>query len=274
MSSIQKQELVLFSDHSVISQQLFLGEHHNIIFLTHRLGTSSSWLINALVEANILGTPYSLNESSSAATTKTGARSSRDSVKTPVAIASFIHEATHFGASLNKLNIDSSRFEILDLLTDFVARNLGKPSDKILSELLQRFAACSGTILLEQPELLMSLFCISSDELHLKFITPLAKKCSLLVIVSSVEGFDNEFPESSGGFQRDIIEFTKFPITCFHKSIALLSLKPLDTGRAKDVTGTLRIIRGGASAKHLPIHVVENEYLYYTQKESTKLFYR
>ena len=116
----------------------------------------------------------------------------------------------------------------------------------------------------------MSLFKISSDDLQLKLINPLMRRCSLLIMITSTENFDNDMPENFG---KDTVECVRFTTSSFHKAIAVLSVKPLDTGKANDVTGTLTITRGGALLES-SIAIVENEYLYHTLKDSTTLFYR
>lgn len=269
MSNVQRQDLTIFNDQSVLSKSLFTEGLSHLLFVTHRLGTSPSWLINAITESYIYGIPFSLNESDTSA-------ANRKAVCTrPLVIASFIHESAYFTSSLNKLKIDSSQYRILDFLTDFALKYTGNPKEKVLTELINCLSKQSGRILiLEQPELLIPLLNITSDELHLNFINPLMKMFSVVVLVSSVEGYENTNADSGEYQKKDMIDMIRYTHSCFHKSIVLLALKPLDTGRANDITGTLRITKGGASPSRLPVHVVENEFLFHSQRDSTKLFYR
>ena len=147
---------------------------------------------------------------------------------------------------------------------------INKPKLKIFQSLLELFPNDStSTIILEQPELLFSLVDgLTSDELNELFIKPLAKRCGLLIITTSVDLYQKDY-----SMTKDVTEFMRFINSCFHISIAVLSLQPLETGRAKDITGSLKITRGGATSNHLSTHVVENEYLYLNEKDSTKLFY-
>lgn len=259
MSNVQKQDLVIFSDNSVISQELCSGNSHDLITITSSPATSSFWLLTALIETRIAGAPFSLN-SASAVIQKT---------TSPVTIASFIHNSKYYTDALNRLKIGQEKYHVVDLLTNFVVENITKPRAKVLSDLLETFSQdSSSVIILEQPEVLLTLLDgLSSDELHRKFIIPLIKKCGLLIISTNTD-------YSAGGATKDAVEMSRFVMQCFYKSIAVLSLKPLDTGRATDVTGLFRITRGGAPDAHLSCHIVENEYLYLNQKESTKLFYR
>lgn len=264
MTSLQKQDLNIFSDHSVISKELCNGSSHDMIFLTSSPSNSPFWLINALIETQVLGVPYSLNTES---TYSNNLKSSRG-----VSIGSFIHDAKHFTNALSKLKIPPDAYNIFDLLTDFVLKTITKPRAKVLSDLVNLFPHNpSSVIILEQPEMLLFLLeGLTSEELHQKFIMPLMRKCGLLIISTTLNTSNEELNTRS----RDAIELTRFTVGCFYKSIAVLSLRPLDTGRASDVTGSLSITRGGITASHIPAHVVENEYLYLNQRESVKLFYR
>ncbi|QLL30206.1 hypothetical protein HG536_0A00230 [Torulaspora globosa] len=262
MGSVQTQELVIFSDNSVLSKELCSGGSHNLITITSSPSNSPFWLINALVESKITGSPHSLSGASQPAPHGT-------SSDLPVTIGSFIHNGRQFTDVLKKLKIDANSYRVVDLLTDFVAKNIGKPRAKVLSELLDAFTeAPSSMIVLEQPEILLTLLDgLTSDELHRKFILPLMTKCGILLISTNI-------CYSLDGDNRDSVQFARFASGCLYKSIAVLSLRPLETGRATDVTGSLRITRGGTSSTQISCHVVENEYLYLNQRDSTKLFYR
>lgn len=274
MSGVQRQDLVLFSDQSVLPAQFFQdNDSHNLFFITHQSSTQPLWLINALIEAHVLGSPSSLNESSSSPLSS--------SVRSHVVIASFIHEQNHFINSLNKLKIASNNYKVLDFLSDFIIKHiLNKPRDKILSDLLAKFTAAiqsapaNTVVIIEQPELLLSLINgLTYSELNNKFITPLLKQCQLLIMVSNTDIFNiDDFDPSL--HSSNLQNFYK---SSFIKSMINLNLNPLKTGFAKDVTGSLRVCRGGspiALSSNTNLHVIENEYLYLNEKESTKLFYR
>ncbi|SCV02446.1 LAME_0H00716g1_1 [Lachancea meyersii CBS 8951] len=284
MSAVQKQELSLFSDHSVLTKALFQQNEHHVIYVTHKLGTSPSWLMNALIETQVFGSPLSLNESHASAVNHASSRVpvqrsgfSSNGRRKAATIASWIHDSEFFHTALGKLKIDPASYQIQDYLTDFVLKNHGKPASRVLKSLVEELTSTqsqSDLLLLEQPELLMHLLNVSSDELHLDFINPLARAVPLMVIVSYTESHENPGAEALEHLAHDLIEQIRFQTGCVFKSIAVLGIKPLATGRAKDVTGTLTITRGGAETSHLAIDIAENEYLFHTQKDTTKLFYR
>ena len=133
MSGVQRQDLVLFSDQSVLPAQFFQdSSSHNLIFITHQSSTQPLWLINALIETHILGFPNSLNESSPS--------SLLSPAHTHAVVASFIHEQKHFINSFSKLKIPTNNYNVFDFLSDFIVSDiLNKPREKILSELLANF---------------------------------------------------------------------------------------------------------------------------------------
>ncbi|BAO38131.1 elongator complex protein 6 [Kluyveromyces marxianus] len=268
MSSIQKQDLLVFSDSSVISKGLFgPGVGSNMILVTDTAATSGSWLLNALVEAVTLGSVVSLN-GGNGNSGGIGARVGK------VVVGSFLSMQTQIVGAFEKSKIPRDRYTVLPLAEDIVSKNVGKPIDVIVGGILKQFEGVEGSIfVLEKPEILMSLFNMSSDDLQLRLINPLLRKCSMLIVSTSVEAFDNDFPENIG---RDTVEFVRFTTSSFHKCAVVLSVRPLDTGKAKDITGTLAIRRGGAllNATNAALHVVENQYLFHSVKDVTTLFYR
>lgn len=275
MSAVQKQDLIIFSDHSVLCNELFSKDQHHVFFVTHKLGTAPTWLISALMETRILGSPLTLNESQTTAVNRATVREMGS--ENSLTIASLIHNQDFFTSALNRLKVDPRRYTVVDYLTDFVLQRHNVSGSKVISAILEeltRVNANSDMLILEQPELLMPLLNLTSDELHLNLINPLIKKFPLLVIVSYTEAYDNAAPDYSERQSSDLIEQVRFFNSCFFKSAVVLGLKPLATGRAKDVTGTLTITRGGTPLSNLSVHVVENEYLFHSQKDSTKLFYR
>lgn len=260
----QRQDLVIFSDHSVISKKLFGEGNNTMITLTSMQATQASWALNVLVESYLFGYPISLNSEQRAGTL------SADK-KAFVTLASLTHNTAYFQATLNKLQVNSSQYKIVDIFSDFVGLINGKSADKILKMLVDMFPDNRDSfIVLEQPELLLSLVPnLTSDMLNTKFINELRKKCALLVVNTVIDSVQEENESAPA------VEYKRFLQTNIYKSNVVISLSPLPTGRAKDVTGTLKITRGPKSFEGFvpDIHVVENEYLYLTEKEATKLFY-
>lgn len=268
MSTPQRQDLIIFNDQTVIPSELVSNGKHHMFLVTSTIATQPLWLINALIETKVLGAPFSLNRSATERTALAHLESS-------LTIASFIHERDFYRNALQKLKIDANSYELLDMLINFVLKNNDKPRNKILDGLVELFPTdIKSTIVLEQPELLLSLLDgLTSDDLNNKLILPLMKKCGLLIVSSNIDAFQNNENDPLEN-TRDANECSRFLTSLIYKSIVILNLRSLETGRAKDVTGSLVISRGGQYSNNLSVHVIENEYLYLTEKETTKLFYR
>lgn len=261
---VQRQDLVLFSDHTVVSDKLFDSQENVVINVTSTQATQATWLNTVLMESYLLGSPVSLNseQKSSVAQVRNGKW---------ITVASLVHNTGFFQANFNRLQVDSSHYKIVDLLTDFVQLISGKPTEKILLTLLDMFPENrNGMIIIEQPEILLSLIPnLTADILGSKFINALRKKCGHLVINSVIDPVQEDIETSTA------VEFKRFLQSNIYKSQALIALNPLPTGRAKDVTGTLRISRGPSSIQGIipDLQIAENEYLYLTDKDNTELFY-
>lgn len=275
MSTPQRQDFILFNDQSVIPKELNdvstidSEQQHHMFLITSAMGTQPYWLINALVETSVSGSPISLNGSS--------INRSSNHDNTITTITSLIHEEKFYHTALQKLKVNSNNYQVLDMITDFVMKNVDKPKDKVLDMLLDKFPKdTQSTIILEQPELLLVLLKgLTSDELNQRFILPLMKRCKLLIVATNIDLFQNNENEPVDTNNRDSLEITRFVTSLVYASLVVMNLRSLDTGRAKDVTGSLMISKGGQSNNSsLSVDIVENEYLYLTEKESTRLFYR
>ncbi|KAH3899012.1 related to Elongator complex protein 6 [Saccharomycodes ludwigii] len=270
---VQKQDLVIFNDRTVLPD--FKNHGHTLTHITHKLGTSPTWLLTALIETHIHGVPLSLNES----------EKSNGKIpivnKSPIYISSFIHNESYSEQHFqNKISPQSGYYILPNLMEEIMkctinTHNNGNNFDGLCSYILKMLKVKKEeqeqqtTIILEEPQLLLALIPnLKARDILLKLITPISQIFQRVIVVTNIELYDNDATAES-------IEIKKFIQTIFYRSIVQLSLKPLETGRANDVTGTLRITRGGcASAVDNTTFVVENEYLYHVQKKSIKLFYR
>ncbi|KAK5780416.1 hypothetical protein RI543_002173 [Arxiozyma heterogenica] len=291
----QRQDLVLFSDQSVIPT-VTENDPHRLFLITSTHSSGPQWLINALVETHTKGSSYSLNgnkvgnssNSSSSNSSSSNSSSSRSTFShsitnlNKVTIISFVHNENHYLSSFQKLQINSNQYTVIDCLTDFVQKQIPKFMNNklallqsITDQLTNDIPNNNHIVILDQPEFLLSLVSgLTSNELWNNFINPIWQKCKILMINNNVDLFKGGILNST--VNKTFTEFQRFITICHHKSTVVLNLRPLTTGHAKDVTGTLRITRGGVdwfNNSNTTIHVVENEYLYLTEKENTKLFY-
>lgn len=270
----QRQDLVLFSDQSVIPS--IHDEQHRMFFIASTGASGPQWLINAFVETQSKGSPQSLNGAGARNNNINNNNNNSNNVMTT--IVSLVHAKEHYISNFQKLQINSNEYNIVDCMTDFVMKQIPKYQGnkiKLLQSILEQIDNNTRqVIILDQPELLLGLVAgLTADELFHHFINPLWRKCRLLIINSNVDMFQDGMINEN--INRDFIEFQRFVTSCHYNAAVILNLRPLVTGHAKDITGTLRITRGGANwdDANNDIHVVENEYLYLTEKESTRLFY-
>lgn len=272
----QRQDLVLFSDQSVIPR---INDGTHKLFLISATGeVASQWLINALLETKAKGVPHSLNGGASTIKSHHTMTPSSTSPSTST-IISFVHDKEHYTNNLNKLQLTPNQCHIIDCVTDFVLRHIPKYQGnkiKLLQSIIDQINDHPQMIVLDQPELLLSLVSgLTSDELWTHFIIPLWRKTPLLII--NINNNMDIIQEGSDYVNKDLIEFQRFITSCHYHASVILNLRPLSTGHAKDITGTLRITRGGVdwndNNDNENIHVIENEYLYLTEKDSTRLFY-
>lgn len=262
----QKQDLCVFSDQSVLSENTPKPE---LLLVSANGTTQPAWLINALVETCITGFPSSLNGSG-----RVFSKKQERLEKCSVTIASFIHDENSFSQALNKLKIASHSYRVVDFMPDLYVKYIQEnstPTD-VISGILTDFPTVdSGSVILEQPEILLGLVNgLTAKVLISKLILPLLKSTPRLIIVTNSDSFSDLENENSHLSQ----ELTNFSVSLFHMSTALLQLRPLATGSAKDVTGTLAIRRGGQPLTISSVQVMENDYLYLIQKDSTRLFYK
>lgn len=276
---MMKQDLILFSNQSCIDSAA-----NGIWLINSMLATQPIWLINAIMETVIKGVPNSINSSSNL---KEPVGFQRGST---VTLCSFIHEIDYYQVPLSKIsNIDSNQYNIIDFMSNyiknknFINNTNNSPSSSrnidALQKIVDDFPNFSNMIILDHPELLLSLIGCSSIELWNGLIKPLQLKCDKLLISNSIEWFNLDLndPINSNNIEtKETVELNKFLLNCLHQCVINLTIKPLSTGYAKDISGTLTITRGGQPL-NLPIgsslHIIENEYLYLNEKESTKLFY-
>ncbi|CAL9729305.1 elongator complex protein 6 [Monosporozyma unispora] len=267
----QRQDLVLFSNQSVIPS--IQDEQHRMFLITSTGSSGPQWLINAFVETHSKGSPQSLNGASGRNT-----NTNNDNHNVMTTILSLVHGKEHYTSNFQKLQINSNEYNIVDCMTDLVMKQIPKYQGnklKLLQSIVDQIDNNTRqVIILDQPEFLLSLVAgLTADELFNHFINLIWRKCRLLIINNNVDMFQDGVINDN--VNRDFVEFQRFVTMCHYKAAVILNLRPLATGHAKDITGTLKITRGGVNwdDEKSNIHVVENEYLYLTEKDSTRLFY-
>lgn len=247
----QQQDLSLFVDNSIVAQDI-------LCLVTHTQGTSPSWLVDVLVENGLYGT-CNINHDKQ-----------RRVLKGKVVLVSFLHNEAFY--DLKRLGIELSgvkHFQFVDLFTDlFVKVSDGVSLSKVFTQIAQQIQE-DTTLIVEGIEFLLSASQITSTQL-LNVITKLQKVASSVFIVSTadkelidVKVHNPMLPE---------VKTADFLLRLIHRANIVLSLRPLETGKANDVTGTLTISRGALPSV---VEVLEKEYLFLVSKDQqVKLFFR
>lgn len=258
----QLQDLQFYADNSVISTEVLLSDS-SLTTITHRHGTSSAWLLSAILE-DLLLEKVSINSNSATS-------HSLDDPRSSVLFVSFTQDLDFFGKLWKKYIglsfsgdecLNCHRFRFVSGLHDFS----DKPTEEVFQKLLEMSENFS-CVILEGFDLLWQIS--PCDSLAaLSFLHKLNQKRHIFLSFSiqdeliDLDGAENEFVRKN----------TDIMCKLLHRSNLILNVRPLETGRAQDVTGTLTVSKGpcGSTGK-----VAEKEYLYVVDKEGgIKLFFR
>lgn len=260
----QKQDLNLFIDNSIIPEKVFTTEPL-LGLITHTQGTSPSWLINLLIENSLYGTCVINHE-----------KNQHREIRADTVVVSFLHDYEYYEKELRRNGIelnDNKQFHFIDLFTDLFQKistpeSIAKLFDQIATQ-IQGFSQKKSVIFIEGIEFLLAATNITSIQL-LNQVNKLVKLSNAVFVISST---DKELIDAHNGNQN-LPEFKTldFVIRLIHRSNVVLGLRPLETGRAKDITGTLTISKGTIPFESLVVS--EKEYLYFINRETTKLFFR
>ncbi|CCH46153.1 Elongator complex protein 6 [Wickerhamomyces ciferrii] len=259
----QQQDLNLFVDNSIIPQKVYRDEPLFGV-ITHTQGTSPSWLINLLIENALYGTCVINHE-----------KNQHRQLRSNVVVISFLNDFDFYEKDLKRNGIevnDNQQFHFIDLFTDLFQKiNTPESIVKIFDQLSKTIQNIPNkkTILIEGIEFLLSSTGITSIQL-LNQINKLNKIADALFIIT---GADKELIDIQHA-NPSLPEFKTldFIIRLLHRSNIVLGLRPLETGRAKDITGTLTISKGTIPFDSLVVS--EKEYLFFVSRETTKLFFR
>lgn len=253
----QQQDLSVFADHSVTQI-----DEKCLSVITHVHGTLATWLVSGLIESYLYGTCNLINTSSNKTISQ---------AKSKVILISFSNDHRLYDKFFKKINLEAvnnANFKFVSVLNE-VFDNESVIFEKIMKE-ITNFTSVEKplNVVIESPEILLHTTDMETDS-YLSFLNSVQKKTTNLTLVSSIDKNMINFQTPS----EDSIEFrhTEFMSKLFYRSNVIFNLKPLETGRADDVTGTLTVSKG----LQQKLEVVEKEYLFLINKEgNVKLFYR
>lgn len=235
----QNQDLIVFSDHKVLPESSN-SELQTIFSILYNNGTYPLWLLNKIINTN---SGYSFTVSSFINNNKF----MKQNIKSPP------------GSAVEFIDLTLS-LQVTDVSTivETKFKNITKKDGKVL--------------ILEQPELLLSsVENLTAVNLFQQFINKLLlDKFQHIIIISNIDYYSTYI----NSFHQ--YQYTSYFQSLQYKSNVLFTVKPLKTGFAKDISGTLTITKGGADINQFlsRIKVVENEYFFFVNKDgSVILFY-
>ena len=264
--SSQQQDLVFFSDGTLLSSAV-TPQRPPLFIISHHDGTAPTWLVSVLVENSLVGTAGLVNRDLRPAKTDCS-----------VAYVSFLRASDDVKKAARKHASDSLRFRFLEYSASLFAKvpaagdtaaHIDLLFDDIAAE-VGNMSTAKRIVFLEAPELLLaSTAAASADVLGgIKTLNKMATVVPIINIHTALVNMDACVPQDT------TFRVTDFYVKLHYMSSLNVSLQPLPTGKAKDITGSLTITRG-AVPEPGNLDVVEHEYVFHVTKDTAaKLYYR
>lgn len=267
----QKQDLIVYNDNSIISDKVLLSPNNYLSIISHVQGTNPSWLLNSMIENATMGTA-----------TQVASESGMKRKRSDVIFISFLHSADFYYKNCKKNGLDLATMEnftyidcFTTLFTELIkdAKNAATDIEKIFSSISEKVTSIAGSkkiIFIEYPEFLVQATNLQPNVL-LKHILLLNKLGKHLYVISN-QDYPLTVDLSLSDSSHPTFKLTDFLVKLYHRSHLNINLKPLETGRAKDITGCLCITHGC-----LPymdnLQVREQEYIFNLTKDSNVSLY-
>lgn len=275
MTSFQKQDFVLFNDNSVLPERYFESGSLGVTKIGHVQGTSPAWLVGSLIENALVGSCQSIN---------------RDLTRNPqldraVVLVSFVHPKEFYTKICKRAGLDldsESSFHFVDCFSSLFQDLIPDPEHPSSSisalwknkvcKVIDALSTKKVVVFIEGTEILLHATNIGVNEL-LAHMFHAASSASQLNVVTAQDAEMLAEPSASIGGPGDKI--SDFLVKLTHRSQCQLSLAPLATGRADDISGTLTIARGSLPfSASMPL-LIEREYIYHVSKDLVvNLFFR
>ncbi|KAK6456708.1 uncharacterized protein RJT20DRAFT_134018 [Scheffersomyces xylosifermentans] len=277
MSTGQNQDLTIFKDNSLLSDAILSSESSLLSTITYVQGTSPQWLINSLIENALQGTAALVNND----------LNQKIRNRSEVEFVSFLHPLDYYVKNCKKNGLDlthSPGFTFIDYFSQLFTENIKdttsskKEISKMFDDITKKLKISNNkkkVVFIELPEVLLQATDFTSDGL-LAEILKVNRLCRQLFIISAKDHIKS-FNLDSSIPQDPVFKTTDFLVKLFHRSHYNISLSPLSTGRASDITGSLTISKGSLPVDSVVDRLVinEKEYIYHITKDSNiRLFFR
>ncbi|CAK9441034.1 uncharacterized protein LODBEIA_P49030 [Lodderomyces beijingensis] len=258
----QSQELYFFKN-----QTLTPDSSRDAPFLTtitYDQSTSASWLVNALVECTLLGTASSVH------------KELKQPYQKKVVLVSFLHDEQFFIRNCRRNGVDLSRsqsFTFVDYFTDLFEKITDATDPGQVGRLFDFNSVdlANSVVLIEAPEVLLYSTAISSDELLFQLLKVNNRSPHMYLVCAKDSPQFVNYQVSD--FLNPAYKITDFLTKLLFRSNMNVTLEPLATGRANDITGSLTVAKG--AIPYMGAAIYEREYVYKVTKElNVKVFYR
>ncbi|KAK9465983.1 hypothetical protein V1512DRAFT_291880 [Lipomyces arxii] len=235
-----------------------------LILVMGGLSTSVSWLLQHFARACISGQNISMT------------RSKDVQQKVPVVFVSFMQDLEFYSRCFSKVGIDLTHMiaqKQIVFVDGFTGLLLGKPASKsptdvflnkdkyttwidtIRTEIFNLSPDIKPTLIIECLDVLHAMAVMTASEI-LHMIGSLQKLAGI-TIVSACSANSMLTGSTNLADQQD-----QMLLGLIRRAVAVFSLRPLSTGQAEDVTGMIRITRGGQLTYSGAV-IDEEEYHYF-----------
>ena len=261
--SVPSQDLIFFKNHTLIPDSILSSKNSYLSTITHTQGTNPSWLINSIVENAIFGTASLVNQELKKRT-KSG----------KVVLFSFLHTERYYVKTIRKqgVTLDDTNFKFVDCFSALFTEKIKDPNDalKDVHELFNVEIDAGSVVIVEAPEVLLFSTGVASNDLLFTLLKLNKKASQLFVVVSK----DQQLVDYSvSDIHNPTFKITDFITKLLFRSNLNITLEPLATGRAKDITGSIIVSKGAIPYDDLIEE--EKSYVYNITKDANvKIFYR
>lgn len=234
------QDVIFYRDGSIINDTV-LERGRYLLMVLYTLGTAPTWLVAALIENAAVLTATQIN------------RSLTKRTRQPATVVSFNNTREFYAQAVKQ----RAPFNFVDGFSELFTKRITDPErgdEQVRAEFEKLTKDLSGVVIIEGFEIFAQATNASTHTLT-ALVQALVMRCQQVIVV---------MPEPTG-------ESRQLMINLLYRAHLVCHTRPLETGRAKDITGSLTVTRGPVPA---PVPVAEQEYLYNVDATSVKVALR
>ncbi|CAN6652919.1 elongator complex protein 6 [Trichomonascus vanleenenianus] len=190
----------------------------------------------------------------------------------PVCLVTFQDHNELHKKGLKRVGLDlaivpAHEFQLVDLSGSLVTTRGAATLEQLVS-LLQKNVPANAALVIESLDFLGPICGLSAEDLSQLAFSLQKMSRGVYMMCNADEPLIMDTEDSDLADNQ-----ANFIVSLLYQSTVSLTLRPLETGRADDVTGVLTVATG-ARVPLEGVTVVEGEYMYLVTNDSTKIFYR